>query len=216
MLDQATGNAWILTLDVGITHFIAWGKLHYPTPGKFLIKIIICIDEWLQCWSYSWCSYIPTGLRGSRFHDEFGWFLSNSPVKYKPHYLPAQQCLPARCIWLAPGLPGSVCIIDRHGYQQAASTGQSLNPPACYYSVAWRSQTAWPGDVWLQNKCSQHQAVLSQPASSCFHQKKPHSCCRHAQGVSHGFVMASGWSAICLGTHYLGVFVSITYSVISF
>lgn len=53
MLDQELGNAWIVTQGVGITHFIAWGKLYYPTPGKFLIKIIICIDEWMQCQSFS-------------------------------------------------------------------------------------------------------------------------------------------------------------------
>lgn len=165
-------------------------------------------------------SYIPTDLRGSRFHYELGLFLSNSPVKYKPHNLPAQQCLPEAavdwCVYLAPGFPGSVYIIDRHGYKQAASTGQSFHPPACYYLVAWRSQTPWPGDVWLQNKCSQWEAERSQPASSCFHQKRHSSCCRHAQGVSHCLVMASGWSAICVETHYLGVFVSIACSVISF
>lgn len=43
-------------------------------------------------------SYIPTGLRGSRFHYEFGLFMSNSPVKYKPHYLLAQQCLPGAAV----------------------------------------------------------------------------------------------------------------------
>lgn len=82
-------------------------------------------------------SYTPRGLRGSRFHYEFALFLSNSPVRYKPCYLPAQQCLPGaaadRCIYLAPRLPGSVYIIDGHGYKQAASTGQSFNPPACCY-----------------------------------------------------------------------------------
>lgn len=80
-------------------------------------------------------SYTPTGLRGSGFHYEFGLFLSNSPVKYKPHFLPAQQCLPGAavdwCIYLAPRFPGSVYIIDRHGYKQAASTGQSFK--CCYY-----------------------------------------------------------------------------------
>lgn len=109
-------------------------------------------------------SYIPTGLRGSRLHYEFGLFLSNSPVKYKPHYLPAQQCLAGaaadQCVSLAPRFPGRVYIIDRHGYRQAASTGQSFNPPACYCSSCLEITNT------LASRCVAAERVFPVPSST--------------------------------------------------